>query len=330
LNVAAGGLAEEAVVFAIELAGAFVADFEGGGGGVDSVDEHAAAGGLQTELLLILKRAHGGQGAEMMMQGAEAHAGDFGEFFDAERLGVVAADPGDCFGGAVALVARGRDGAEAAAFGAAQDAVDDFALNEGAEKRDVLRFVEEIDEAAASVEKFGSDLAGDHGAAVGRSFGDLDFFLTEKFADDGHVEFERHGEAGLGFASFDDLADDGEVDGGEQVFGFAVKVRRAAEVDALAALGHDGDAGLVGHRAGGRGGGAAMEGKVGNGGCPIHFRADESGDFAGEFGAEFADLFAGGSGGFVGVLHRIPFSTDLLKIPSELWIRQVFVKLQEE
>jgi hypothetical protein len=62
-----GGLAEEAAVFAVELAGAFVADFKGGGGGVEAVEQHAGAGDLEADLLLVLQGAHGGEGSKMVV-----------------------------------------------------------------------------------------------------------------------------------------------------------------------------------------------------------------------------------------------------------------------
>ena len=73
-DVAHGWLAEEAAVFAIELAGAFVADFEGRAGGVEAVVDHALAGNVETQLLLILKRAHGGERAEVVVEGREGGA----------------------------------------------------------------------------------------------------------------------------------------------------------------------------------------------------------------------------------------------------------------
>lgn len=59
-DIAHGWLAEEAAVLAVELADAFIANFVRSAGGIDPVHEHALSGGLQPELLLILKRAHGG------------------------------------------------------------------------------------------------------------------------------------------------------------------------------------------------------------------------------------------------------------------------------
>jgi hypothetical protein len=77
-----------------------------------------------------------------------------GEVFDLERVMVVGADPGDGFGGAVALFAEGGNGAEAGAFFTAEDAVDEFLLKERGKNGNVGRSVEQMKEPAAGVEKF--------------------------------------------------------------------------------------------------------------------------------------------------------------------------------
>ncbi len=100
-----------------------------------------AARGLQAQLLLILQRAHGGQRAEMMVQRGDSHAGDFREIFDAQRLGVVGPDPGDGFCGAVALISESCNRAKARPLRPAKNSVNDLALNQAAEKRNVLRGV---------------------------------------------------------------------------------------------------------------------------------------------------------------------------------------------
>jgi hypothetical protein len=77
-------LAEEAAaVLAAKLAGALVADFEGRAGGVQIIHEHAFASGLPAQLFLILKRTHGGERAEMMVQRGDTHARDLGAIFHA-------------------------------------------------------------------------------------------------------------------------------------------------------------------------------------------------------------------------------------------------------
>jgi len=74
-------LAEEAAIFAIELRGAFVSDLKSGTGGVQIIYEHAFPRCMQPKLLLILKRTHGGQRPEMVVQCGDAHACDFCEVF---------------------------------------------------------------------------------------------------------------------------------------------------------------------------------------------------------------------------------------------------------
>ncbi len=142
LDVADGGLAEEAAVLAAELADAFVADFVSGAGGVESIHEHALSRGLQAKLLLILERAHGGECAELMMEGGDSHARNRGELLHVERAGEVGAEPGYGSCGSVAEIARGGDGSEALSLWRAQDAVDNFPLYQWAEKGNVLWRVE--------------------------------------------------------------------------------------------------------------------------------------------------------------------------------------------
>jgi hypothetical protein len=74
-------LAEETAVFAIELAGAFISNLKGRTGGVQTIDEHASPRSLQPKLLLILKRTHGSQRPEMMVQRGQAHTRDLCEIF---------------------------------------------------------------------------------------------------------------------------------------------------------------------------------------------------------------------------------------------------------
>lgn len=129
LDIAHGGLAEKAAVLTTELAGAFITNFKGGAGRIESLMEHALPSDVQAQVLLILERAHGGECAEVMMERGDAHTGNLCEFFDSERFGVVIAKPGDGLGGSVALLAESGDGAEVLALRAAQQAVDDFTLD---------------------------------------------------------------------------------------------------------------------------------------------------------------------------------------------------------
>src|SRR6266481_1683858 len=103
-DIAHGWLAEQTAVFAIELSGAFVSDFKGGTGGIQTIHEHAFASCLQAKLLLILKRTHGGERTKMVVQCRDAHPRDVGEIFHAEGLREVRFDPGDGLCRAVALI----------------------------------------------------------------------------------------------------------------------------------------------------------------------------------------------------------------------------------
>src|ERR1035441_2426479 len=94
-NIPHRWLAEETAVFAAELAGAFVSHLKGRTGGVHTIHEHASPRCLQPKLFLILKRTHGGQHPEMMVQRGDAHARDFREVFHPQRLRIVRTDPGD-------------------------------------------------------------------------------------------------------------------------------------------------------------------------------------------------------------------------------------------
>jgi hypothetical protein len=74
-------LAEETAVLTVELTGAFVSDLKRGTCGVQTIHQHASPSRLQPKLFLILKRTHGGEHPEVMVQRGHAHAGDFCEIF---------------------------------------------------------------------------------------------------------------------------------------------------------------------------------------------------------------------------------------------------------
>src|ERR1700733_15605964 len=61
-------LAKEPAVLAVELAGTLVSHLKRRTCGVQTIDEHTSPRGLQPKLLLILKRTHGRQRPEMVVQ----------------------------------------------------------------------------------------------------------------------------------------------------------------------------------------------------------------------------------------------------------------------
>ena len=79
-------MAEEAFVFATELASAFISDFEGRARGIESVVEHAVVSSMQPQLLLIPKWAHRSQGAKVVMERRSSHACHLSEILYTQRL----------------------------------------------------------------------------------------------------------------------------------------------------------------------------------------------------------------------------------------------------
>ena len=59
-DIAHGRQAEASTVFTIELIRTFVSHCKGRTCGIKSIQQHLVPGSLQTKLLLILQRAHGG------------------------------------------------------------------------------------------------------------------------------------------------------------------------------------------------------------------------------------------------------------------------------
>ena len=116
--------------------------------------EHAFAGDVQAQMLLILQRAHRGERTELMMQGGYAHASHGGELLDAERFGVIQAEPFDGLRRAMALLPQGGDCAEMFSLRAAEQAIDDFALDQAAEEWNVAGRIEKVHEADTRVEEF--------------------------------------------------------------------------------------------------------------------------------------------------------------------------------
>ncbi len=244
-DVAHGGPAEEAAVLAIELAGAFIADFKGGAGGIQSFIEHPLPGYVQAKLLLILKRAHCGQRTELMMQSRYAHARHGGEFLNAQRLSVVAPEPLDYLGGAMALLAERCDGAKMLSLRAAQQPVDDFTLDEIAEEGNVLRRIEKVNKAGSRLEKLERSDADSHGACIGALPAEVKLRLRVDFANRRPLKLENHTKHGHFFRRRGYLAENGQIDRGEQEVAAVALVCCFANVDALLPLHKDNQAGLV-------------------------------------------------------------------------------------
>src|SRR5215471_12725888 len=69
LDVAHRWLTKESFVFAVELTRALISNFKSCTRCIQPLNQHPFSRCYQTKLFLILKRTHGRQRAEMMMQG---------------------------------------------------------------------------------------------------------------------------------------------------------------------------------------------------------------------------------------------------------------------
>src|SRR6266571_3652982 len=245
-NIPHGWLAEEATVFAIELAGTFVSDLKSRTGGIETIQEHQAPRCLQPKLLLILKRTHGGQSPEMMVQRGHAHTRDLCEIFHSERLSVVRPHPRDRFCCPVALISQRCNASKARPLRPPKDSVNDLALNQAAQKRNVPWGIQQVQEPATCIEEFHCGFTGRHGRTVRGRLSHLNLFPAEKFPNHGHFEFQRHRQTGRLFTGLSDLADYRQIERRQQVSRLTVGERSSSEVYPLSPLGDHGHARLVG------------------------------------------------------------------------------------
>src|SRR5216684_1470280 len=104
----------------------------------------------------------------MVMERGYSHARLLREFFYTQSLGIVRRNPRYCFCCSVTLISKCCNRAQARALGSPQNAIDNLALNKTVKKRNVLRAVQQIQQAAAGAQKFGRRLANGHGGTVRR------------------------------------------------------------------------------------------------------------------------------------------------------------------
>src|SRR6266568_4659819 len=124
----------------------------------------------------------------------------------------------------MALLSQGCDGAEMLSLGTAKQSVDDFPLDQAGEKRNVLGHIEKIHEAGTCVEEFEESDTDGHAARISRFLAHMKLLLRENLPDQRHFEFEQQAEHRLLLGGGDHLADNRQIDGGQQ------EVRTVADV----------------------------------------------------------------------------------------------------
>lgn len=116
----------------------------------------------------------------------------------------------------------------------------------------------------------------------------MNFFPAEEFSNDRHFELEYETEIGHLFAGFNHVADDGQIEGRQQVARLIKDERGFGEGGSLAPLRDDGKAWLVCGSGWRRWGRPTSEKQTGNSGCYSLLRANERGNFSRQLFAQFA------------------------------------------
>jgi hypothetical protein len=196
LNIANWWLAKETPVLAVELAYTLVTDFIRRARRINSIHEHALPCRLQPELLLILERAHCRQPTELMVQRRHSHSRNCCKFLHVQWLGVVGPEPGDGSCGSVTEIAGRGDGAEASSLWASEDAVNDFALDQMAEKRYVLGSLEKLDQPGAGAQQADRGFTDSNSTALNGDFWFRKIFPAKDLPHCSHIESEKHRKQG--------------------------------------------------------------------------------------------------------------------------------------
>jgi hypothetical protein len=125
----------------------------------DAIVDHKPPRLMEPELLLILKRAHGGKRAKVMMKRGLADTRHIGEFFDLHRPREIVPDVPDCNSDTVGLRSNLCRLPEPLSYRTDQHTIEDLPLHLGGKDWDFFRGVEEIYETHR-----GSRQGGGHGA----------------------------------------------------------------------------------------------------------------------------------------------------------------------
>src|SRR5450755_310539 len=112
----------------------------------------------------------------------------------------------------MALISQRCNRPKARPLGSPQNSVDNLALNEPTEKRNILGSVQQLNEPAACTEQFNRGLTRSHRWPVGRCLRYLNVLSAEELPDNRHFKLEQQAEKGDIFTRFDHLADDRQID----------------------------------------------------------------------------------------------------------------------
>src|ERR1019366_9908010 len=145
-------------------------------------------------------------------------------------------DPCDRLRGTVALISQRCNRSKARPFRPPKNSVNDLALNQTTQKGNVLRSIQQVHEAAASTQEFHCDFTGRHRGTVRGCLCRLNLVPAEKFSDHGHFEFQRHRKTGCFLTGLDDLTDDRQIKGRQQVSRLTIDESGSSKIYPLTSL----------------------------------------------------------------------------------------------
>src|SRR5208337_3096721 len=172
---------------------------------------------------------------------------------------------------------------------ASKQAVDNLPLVQAAEKWDVLRRVQKIQEPGTGAEQLYPGFAEHHAACPAANLGHSEFFLAENLAHHGHFELEYQSQDGFLNACAYHLADHRQINCGQLECRLIAKVRSSADVNTLLSLGINNKRGLVRRRSADGRCGSAEEGQARYRRDLVAFNGDVCRDLEREFSSHFND-----------------------------------------
>ena len=125
VDIAHRRLAEEPLVFPIELTRALIPDFKGRTRGIELPGEHLLTRRVKPKLFLKLQRAHGCEAAEVMVEGRSTHPGHRCKVIHIQSLIVVLTQPIDRLSGSIVLLGQCSDGTQTISLPPLKKPVDD-------------------------------------------------------------------------------------------------------------------------------------------------------------------------------------------------------------
>src|SRR5450631_795906 len=168
LSVARRRRSEHTSVFAAELRSALVTDRIGCARGIGTGDEQSSRL-LETQHLLILKRAHRGRSLEVTVERCRTHSHPLGELPHAQHLVEVRPYPCDRLTNLAEAAVHSRYLSKHASLRSFEQPVKDFAFMHRSEHRNVFGCIEEQEKPRPGIQQIGRD--GADGEASGLAFG---------------------------------------------------------------------------------------------------------------------------------------------------------------